>query len=637
MSHGSTLASELHFLWRALRERWLWALLAVQVAAGAAAYLVPFAYTLDIGGSPGALLYDRPYLQGFNDDPEYDVPSAPTQAFRWASPDARLRFPGVGRGLYLMALGVAAGQPGVEPAATGIWRGDTPLTSIPLAQAPRVYHVLVPATGGDLRVRFQTRPFQAGNDPRLLAFAADRVRVVPATRTGPDARSLAWLGGCTLLGYLLLRHSGVPSRRVALAGAGVALGLAYLLAVQRLGLTTFAPRLFVALALAYLGAAVLPPLLEAAARGLGLRPRAAEIRIIAGLAMVAWVIRLAGLLHPQAHTSDLGLNVNNLLDVSSGRIIFTEGLPSEAGAGQAPYPPGQYLTLLPLSLFVDGAALITAANALADSLMIVWGWLLLRSAGATASAALFAGTLYLFAIPLLVSLSKGEMANVWGQSLVGPLFVALTGWHAGKLRWWVLSLVLSVAFLGHSGVLLSLGAIFAVYLALLLIERGPWQKLLLVLLVALGASVLVYYSAFIGVDLGRSRVAVPFGGGRLRAELLSAVAPRGFIGPILAPLGLAGLIALWRRRQALSGSGLPALLLAWWLGTLLSLGTLLWTQQAVRWQAMLFPAVALGGGVALAALARRGKAGQILAHALLAACILRGITLWYVQIATYLH
>jgi hypothetical protein len=193
--------------------------------------------------------------------------------------------------------------------------------------------------------------------------------------------------------------------------------------------------------------------------------------------MLAWIIRLGGLLHPQAYTSDLGLHVNNLVDVVRGTLIFTENLPGEAGGGPAPYPPAQYVMLLPGLLLLPAGHLVSAGNALADSLTIAWVWLLLRSAGATPAMGLFAGGLYLFATPLLKSLSVGEMANVWGQALVTPLFLLLYRWQVALLPSAILAAALAVTLLAHFGVFLSLMVFFGVYLVMLVIERDPWPKL----------------------------------------------------------------------------------------------------------------------------------------------------------------
>ncbi len=104
---------------------------------------------------------------------------------------------------------------------------------------------------------------------------------------------------------------------------------------------------------AYLVTLVLLPLLEAAARLLDLSVSPIEVHTVTALVMLAWIIRLGGLLHPQAYTNDLGLHANNLRGVIRGQMIFTENLPGEAGGGPAPYPPAQYVMLLPFGGLAD--------------------------------------------------------------------------------------------------------------------------------------------------------------------------------------------------------------------------------------------------------------------------------------------
>jgi hypothetical protein len=101
-------------------------------------------------------------------------------------------------------------------------------------------------------------------------------------------------------------------------------------------------------------------------------------------------------------------------------------------------------------------------------------------------------------------------------------------------------------------------------------------------------------------------------------------------------LGLLGaaLVALAASRRL---AGLRTLLLAWWGGTLLSLGLLLFASQGVRWQAFLYPALCLGGGPALAALWPRGRAGKIVAAGLVAFLAWYGLAFWVTQISDYLH
>ena len=187
---------------------------------------------------------------------------------------------------------------------------------------------------------------------------------------------------------------------------------------------------------------LLVPLLAGLAAVLGSAVPTGEVRALSSLVMLAWVIRLGGLLHPQSYTSDLGLHMHNLENLIRGEVIFTEDLPARAGGGPAPYPPAQYVMLAPWSLLANSEQTTRIGNTLADSLVIVALWLLLRTAGAPAMVACFTAGLYLFATPLLNALSIGEMANVWGQALVAPLALMLLRWRqarAGRGRIWCLA------------------------------------------------------------------------------------------------------------------------------------------------------------------------------------------------------
>ena len=125
---------------------------------------------------------------------------------------------------------------------------------------------------------------------------------------------------------------------------------------------------------------------------------------------------------------------------------------------------------------------------------------------------------------------------------------------------------------------------------------------------------------------------MPFGFGRLSGELRKAFHVQGLLGPLAPVLGLAGLVLIVRCLPQLR-----ALMLAWWVSTLLSLGSLLWTQQALRWTAFLFPAIAWSGGIALQAIATRDRTGRALAWAAMMALVVWGGLLWYSQIVSYNH
>jgi hypothetical protein len=384
------------------------------------------------------------------------------------------------------------------------------------------------------------------------------------------------------------------------------------------------------------------------------------------LVVLAFGLRLGGLLHPHVIFSDLGLHANNLLGVSVGQVFFTEGLPAEAGGGQSPYPPGTYLLLAPLQLLLpvgdEGRRLLLKGGlALLDSLVLGLIWLLLRPHGRR--AALLGAALYLAPPPLLSSFSIGEFANIGGQALALPVLalLAATGVQSAKSKMqnakifaFCISLfALLIALLGHLGVVISLvctlAALWLVWGLAALRRGGVWRSRLALLsgagLLAAVLAFVCYYSAPIFMAIFAERI----GGGaapsstsisalRIFAPLLQIFMPGGNITPLLSVTGLLGMtLLLTHNAQRATRNALQSLLLAWWLGTLLSLALLLFARQGVRWQHFLYPALCLGAGPALAAFWPRGGAGRAaaLAGALFPICY--GVAYWVGQLRDYLH
>lgn len=634
---------------RWLREPWLWLLVAAMVALGALAYRVPFAYTLDIGGSPpvvancaAANVYDQPYIEGFNlPDSEYDVPrdacQSATVAYRWAFEDVRIRFPGVGDGSLIADLSIV-GLPPTTTTLTSTWSlNDTSLVTLPLTRPRATYHLLLPArSSGDLDLQIHTPAVQPPGDPRRLAFAADALQVRASGAIAPDWRQLGLLAAIVGVSYGLARRWSLPLRWSVLCGAIMILLLATLLAWQRLGLTISTPRIAKILLGGYALTVLLEPLATKLARRIKIVTAPREIRAVTALIVLAWLIRVIGLLHPQTFSSDVGLNANNLRAVTQGFVIFTEHLPSEAGGGPAPYPPGQYIALLPFQLVsTDLNILLTLANALADSAAILWLWLILRGSEQPPVGAYFAGLTYIFAIPLLLSLSVGEMANVWGQALVLPWVLVLLLWRRRQVGDSVFGVTTAIVLLSHFGVLLSLLAFGAALTGVWVVQREPriWRYVLIGG-AALGGVALIYYgdAELIRAVLDRPSAppAATTAAQRIGREASKLLHINSTIGPLLTTLGLAGLVIMWQRSRALGG-----VLLAWWVAMLLSWATLLISQQALRWESFIFPAVALGSGVALSDLWCRRTIPKLSAATATLALLGSGGIWWIERLISY--
>ena len=640
--------AEIRELAAVLREPWLWLLMLVMAVCGSLAYSRPYAFDLDIGGSPkdcyAMEVFDTPYLSGFNAEggnggAEFDVSSErcaeATVAYRWAFHEAGVRLPGIGRGVYGVTLMLTAGQPSGVPVLSEWHVASAPLLALPFDTAARTYHVLAPSSSyGDLALQFVTPTYQPADDPRALAFAADRLRIDSISRVLPDWVQLAVLSGILGLVYLLCRRWLLP--KAASVGLGLVLiaVLGALLVWQRQGLTSFSRQALQLVLVAYGLTFVLEPLASGLARRLAVGHSRHEARLIVALVVIAWLIRTLGLFHPQTFSSDIGLNINNLTDVTRGEIIFIEGLPSDAGGGDAPYPPAQYIMLAPFQLLgLESWTLVTAANALIDSLVVMWLWLVLRNVGASPAAAVAAGALYVFATPQLRSLSTGEMANVWGQALVVPWLLVLLRWRDRLAGPVMLGLATAITLLSHSGVFLSM-IVFLATLGLMWLLQHDKQirEFALVVGLAVLGVVVVYYSAFLDVIRERSAAPPPTTTAlqRLGVEFGELVRLTGQIGPMLAALGLVGLYVAWCQYPRLA-----PVVAAWWIAALLSWGTLLMSQQALRWEAFLLPAVVLGGGLAVGEAWQSRTSLRFSALAVVAVVLINGGVLWVQRLVSY--
>jgi hypothetical protein len=629
---------------------------------------------------PGTITRDGEQLQWW----EQDMPP-----YRWASDDATVLLPGAGGGSWALHVLARSGRPG-GAAVESHWQiGDDAPITLPIDAHPRVYTLVGGAPGGNLRLTMRTPRLEGPGDPskRNLGLVIHRIAVAPIEARGPRIpapRQLALLATIQFVCYSLARRLALPRGWALLLALSVAAICTAMLATQRLTLTIWTPALAALAIGSYTLTILLAPML-AAVGAAGLRVDQGERGAALAATIGAFALRMAGLLHPYAIFSDLGFNINNFEEVIRGDLFLYAGLPAEAGGGRAPYPPGQYLALAPLRLLIgaerrQAGLLIQSGNALIESCAAALIWLLLRRAGLGRRAGLLGAALYVVAPPLLRSFSVGEFANIFGQSLLAPLLVFLV-LGAPLARRWPAALVggalLLAILLSHTGVTISTLALLIAWLPLWWFApsppnplshagaRGssalpsphvgeaakggsgkvsPWR------LLAAGAAagliaLALFYSSYTGLLVQRRALATvatpaqappetgPAFGTKVLGELRAGFSEAKGISPLLALPGGLGLIWLWRHRPA----RLDLALLACWLGVLFSLATLLRTDQAVRWQAFLFPALCLGAAPLFAAWSRRGRAGAALALIALLYLTWLGLAMWARQIVEYLH
>lgn len=655
---GRPVLEEVAALLSWLREWELWAALLVGVLAWSLAYSVPYHHELNFGGDRATQQRnnDAPFLniaqKGWNYESEPQGEqwlTSPAPPFRWAFDDARLTLPGLGQGAWRVTI-LAAGQPTPWPTLS-MWSDGIYTSTVRLSQEPRAYqHVFSTNSRGDLQLHFVTPPYTPPNDPRPLGFVAFSAVVSPVGPQRAPPMQL-WLLALTLTCcYGVTRRFALTKLWACAASIAGALLAGLLLAQWRFQLTSLTPALAMVTAFCYPIGIVVSRASHRSLGGSSLQQSAFSLQqsAITALFLLAFAIRLCGLLHPQIIFSDIGLNANNLLGFSGGEVFFTEGLPSEAGGGQSPYPPALYVIAAPLQLLFDTdntsrLLLLKIVVALLDSAAVWLIWYVLRRRDYGEGAALLAAALYLLPTAPLRSFGVGEFANIGGQALALPLLAALAllGGRLRELRVFLALLALMlVALLGHAGVTISMVLLLG-YLGLSW-TIGPRTRLFVPALLATGIVAaallgLFYHSAFLHLFVGPEQAAEVAAalpdrgfGAKLVGEMLRVFGlPRPTVNPLLGLLGAAGLVTMARRPRLADGiPGLWPILVAWWGSAILSIGLLAVRDQTVRWDLFLYPALCIAAGPLLAALWRRGTLGKIAVVAALAIILAHGIAYW---------
>ncbi len=623
MTHNTHKTENQHTSRPIIHEIWLFlGLIALGVVLWFIAYQVPIHVRLAIGGDTTTHRreYDAPFLHGFNHSEPYNRKHVewwtlePGYAYRWASSDAYIRIPGIGSQQWVLTLLATSGRPD-NTATTSTWHiGTRTLPPIELPASSRVYHVLAtPDAMGNLIIHMHTPRFETPEDPRDLGFALRQVTVAPTRQTlrHVSLAQIGWLAATLVFIYPLSRWLALRVRQALLLSLTYVILTTMFLATYRMALTLFTPTL-AALALSCwaLGAMVVaivgacrrqaPTFSRQAPTFLNRLSQNGTIKPLVALILLAFALRLGGMLHPHAIFSDHRLNANNLFDTTRGTIYFTEGLPSETGGGQAPYPPATYVLMAPLQLLapttMDGRVLVVQSSvAFFDSLVLALLWGIVCWAGLPRRAAYIAAALYLAPAPIMKSFSIGEYANIGGQAVAIPAIVLLARFlPQGKQRYtehtqsmqdkkrqnrdivWFVP-VLCVALLGHMGVALSLGLVLiawwcihalrllrealrgkrgeATFTTVTLTMRMLRSYTLYGFLVAT-ITVLVYYSAPLFVQTfaarmwGNTDAASHTSAPTL--EMLATIAKELFAGhgklvPHLVACSIAGLLLLWQR------------------------------------------------------------------------------------------
>ncbi len=651
MSWLQRLQSELAWWKRTLFEAPLYGLLLLAIAAGLLAYQVRVPARVDVGGP-----HDAPYLSSFY-APEPDPIRFPEaqENYRWTRDTVGIDLLGLGQQPAEVRLRLQAYRPaGVAPAQASLWIGGNRLLETPVGPQGQVYRVLVAPQllpAGDLHLVLRSSTFRPSGDARDLGVTVDWLEALPVGVgwVEPSWYQVGTLAGVALLSYLLLRRLGLSRAGTALAGGAAVLLLGHLLAYQRLWLTYYTTTLVVLLAVGCgvaalwggwtagakrspspgRGAPALPAAVPAPGPGTPVA-RASPLPAAAILLLVA-LLRMGGILYPQFRSSDLLMHVHNLqYDVRPGNLFFTEKLPDINLP--APYPPGLYLAVLPATLvWNDLPRLMEAAGVVLDGLAGLLLYMLARRLSGRRDVALLALLVQQVAPVTFLLFSWGNYTNMFSRV---TLLLALVLLAAGRWRrqgwrgWGLLVAAMALVLLSHFADSLLLGGLVLTTAALAL-ARPAGRPAAFRLLAALAAA---------GVVVGALYYSAPPIWEALRGGLQQALAGTGrsggFVNPLpqflahvqapLALLALPGLAMLVRpaRRWPMAVLG-GALLVAVGFGLAQAL-----VGFSSRYSLFILPVLALGTGIVLAGLRKKGRAGRLVVGLLLAGLVVNGVWTW---------
>lgn len=658
---------------RGLRSGYPYLLALVAALAVTLAYQFAPATGVVLGGG-----YDAPYVRGFHERDERQV-TASGRPFRWATDRARVLLPGVGARPATLVVAAAARPDGapqpVQVAVNGIALGQF----TPAAELGEHRFALAPAhySYGDLTVDLLSAPQQVrgkNNAPLPYGPRVAAVRVEPAGPAAalggggfvkPALRPLAaWLAIAPLLYVLLLRLGLRPPAALGVGLAAVAAGAAGL-AVQRLDLVLFAPRLAGLLALAWVllvGADLLAPRLFAHG---GVTVDARTWRLLQLIFLLAFTLKLGGIAYPQFNTVDLPWHAQQFEKVLRGRFLEiyrpgAEGISTLPDhwriQAQLPYSPFLYLFGLPFYLWPVGKALSIGLWAgLLDVGRVFLVFYLARRLGARARAAIIAAFVVAMTASTFLLHSWGNYPTMVSQ-WCAFLFLTLLAANFGSLRrppvFLGLLALLTLTMLLYTVTAVFIGTLLVAIMAALRWHGAPEERRGVAPLAAIlaGASALAFLGYYVqyagpllaqtlpafrgelgqGDALGIPRDPLP---AYLRRYAGNLVAYGVVISFLLAPFGARLLLRATANRLA------APLLGAWFavFALFFIAGTRIDMVSKEIW--FILPAAAICAGVACDALLRRwqdrrgwGRLGRALVALYLAHLVWGGVTLWLARI-----
>jgi hypothetical protein len=655
-----------------------------------AAYQVRPAYDIPIGTPT-----DGPLLRNFY-DPETPPKDSgtPYATYRWSrGNNSSIVFQDVGRQDFDIVLEVNGSRPaGQPPPSLKIKSGDTTLVDVQPPPGVQDYAFKVKreeVRDGTVSLELQTNSFKLQGDARDLGIIVTRVKLSPAPGLDrfvePPTEPLVAITGAVALLAIFLAVLGWGAGAVFTCAVALGLLSASLLVFDRLWLTS--QRWYWAWPQSLIAGGVLaiacwPIAGWLFARG-GVNWTALQRRALLSLVMLVFAVRLAGQLHPSIFVYDLGYHVNILLRVSTGDWLFTTQ-PAELGRfGHSTfYLPTPYIFMEPLDWLLRDhrltIRLMTVGTGTLGGLPIFF--LAARATG-NGRAGLLSSALYLIMPMSVIIFSWGITPNIFGEFFaLCSLAVAVGAYQSLRPTnpaFWALSALLTITILSHPGVL-ALSTVAFLMIALLWWTGrrriGGWRPavgLLGAYATAALVALAIYYRHFVPGMIETLK--------QVQQERANGTGAGGV--PLIvggsvedARLGLyqrevhnfgewffLGISGFWSEAQAYyrvwpivgavvgynyltyrarltvgpargTASALVLAAIGWTVSVVL-FGIVGWaTNLFVRYPLFALPIIALGSGVWLSGVWRRGRAGRWLAMLLIVFFAVEALAFWQYRI-----
>jgi hypothetical protein len=654
------------------------------------AYQVRPTYAIGIG-TP----LDASMVRGFN-TPE-QMPGEVPQPFRWTTEESSITLRDVGRQDFNIILTASGFRPeGQEPATLRVYAGDRMLLEVQPAPQLTNYSFQVAredVADGTLVLRLSGNTFVPPEDPnpRPLGVVVTGMLVQPAANPDrfiePPLRVVIGLVAAAAILGAVLAMLGWGAGAVATGSTLVGLLAAWLLVANRLWLTS--GRWYEAWPHALLAGAVFVGLVAVASllmkRALGARWPILDRRVLLTVMLLAFVVRLAGQLHPLIFIMDLVFHSHRFDTVQAGQLLFTIRS-DEWGGHETFYLPTPYVFMLPLQWLLNDQLLVIRLFTVALGTMGA-GLLYLIAKASTGDnrIALLASGLYVVMPIAVLPYSWGITSNLFGEFFalcaLTLLVTCSRNLRPSSLAFWALLLLLLPALLSHPGVVQLTG--MAVGLTGLLwwafgrksqpgvrraVPNGVW--VLGALLLGVGLAYAFYYGHFAADMLNtlqqiRAERAAEAQPGALHLLTGGSVSDRslglivryaetrrewlvgGLLGfwneaqayyrvwPVLA--SLLGFIAVWPFRHRIqpwaTRRRMLVLTALGWGGGVLVFALVGWTMNLyVRYALFALPLVCLGSAIVLSKVSRRGWAGSMLVCLVLALFAFEALNLWQYRI-----